>query len=982
MLSLSCLAASSSSYRVLASRGVRVSLPRHSNRSRTAQQARLQSICVSRRDRTSPHLRIYDKTSLSITIPELTLLGRRCNSIDSQRNHFTNTDALAPIDHDPYKYDRHNQEETREVRDGKHINSHGRFYSRRILKALDLNSNVAILDSIRNGSRGLYTRWDPLNGSDSYCGYQWSKKRPLSSKKVPTGRNDDDAAMEEHTSFGSFDMISILARYLHAVTTSQEDQPQPSLSTQEKYYLASKGYTAESVEQWSESILEKRSVPAASLFKNADEKLPLFLVSFYLQRKHIKAQALSIIFRHLQSRARYEDISWYSLTKLLPPLVRHARSIRPEALPWIATFFSTEATKYYADLKGKKSFSTQLPHLTKFSNLMLQLLSLPVHVKSIVNSRHQETAMFQVLQFMASCEPASTMTKRGFRAMTRNQLMRPKTAQEREWASLKGPSWPPWKENRNAMDEEKEYEFGASRASRIMHRMFEAGYQDGAWEHVAEIYAGWDTDRSPTIQSRTTFPHVSSRLTYPKKANHLLWVARIRVTRTRREAWACFLACESSGNACSAQVYLAMFEKLHASVLEEQHGSDVDHGSEDVHHSHHLSGDTPKVMPEAQSPYHHVYLREPIPSSEQLYDRMNTNNVPVNGRLLAFLIETLPNFSTILRLLEAEQSEFDGGVAVLMEGSVFSGEGLPVPGYFFTSFIEFLCRFGRLDRPPSTEPLSLPLRTEEHRLRLHSEACYRVEYAQALLMHYKPAYTPAWAAYVHAIRLNRENLAGHSQFSRQKIRAAWDIKRYRIVCNVFRILDELDVDPQDPLFRTLCRITGSVTIMAHQDLLSHEDRTHVLATAPRFVRFAFHNLVGADIDSYYVAHVRQEQTITPHIPDPETLHAYARTLGLLRDYEGLYSLSIWATTHHEQISTLAHAHTDGRTQFSRMLIALRAGLEGQLSNGPCGEPPSPELVELVRAKIEGVAGWGWPTGEQVKAYMKSAAKPFHYLRGN
>lgn len=763
---------------------------------------------------------------------------------------------------------------------------------------------------------------------------------------------------------------TILSNHIHAMTVGVQVEAELALSTGEILHLRSRGYTTKSVERWAQCLLEESSVVAASLLRDKNELPPLFLILLFLRRKHMRSAALGVIVRHLQFRVELEDIDWSSLKMILIRLLRHARRVWPEVIPWIATFYSTEASRIYRDMNSKGRPSVKSTEVTQFSNAMLELISLPTTVDSLKNAVHQEKAQFRVLQFMDSCQPALVITRAGFRATARNQLAHPKTDQEREWAMLKGSGWPPWKENRNAMDEEKGYEFGSSRASQILHRMYEAGYAPSEWEHVLQTYAGWDTDGSPTIQWRTSFPHVSTAIR-PRMLGSLRWAARVRATRTRREAWACFLAYEASECAASPEVYFAMFEKLHAPEMTHRDPSD-NHTPE--HPDSRLPGDTIEVLPEDPSPLHRIYLDEPVPTFEQLYHRMMTKQVPLSNRLVAFLVGTLPDFSTTLDLLVARQSEFDGGLKCLLEGSISPKDELPVPNYFFSAFIQFLCRFGRLSRAPSTTPLSLPIDSEDHHLRLQTDPHYMIEYASTLMMHYKPRYIPAWTAYVEAIqhyyRNSLKHIESHRKEDNANLRAASHVEQYRTVCNVFQTLEEIDVDPNGRLFKIFCTVARIAAHSACQGRLSQDDTRYVLSTAPRFIRIAFHDLIAADMNLNNPDQSQLKGHVTPHIPDVTVLHLYVRTLGMLRDHEGLYSLSIWMAAHHQQIEALAHTQEQSLKLFLT-LVAMRAALEGKLQSGIDRECASEELVELVKAQIESVEVWWWPSAKQVDAYTQN-----------
>ena len=90
---------------------------------------------------------------------------------------------------------------------------------------------------------------------------------------------------------------------------------------------------------------------------------------------------------------------------------------------------------------------------------------------------------------------------------------------------------------------------------------------------------------------------------------------------------------------------------------------------------------------------------------------------------------------------------------------------------------------------------------------------------------------------------------------------------------------------------------------------------------------------------------------------------------MLRDYEGLYSFSGWLTTYHKEITVRANAEHGGQRILYRTLVALRAALEGTLDRKITHQGAPEEIIELVKAQIEGVEGWQWPPEEHVDTYV-------------
>jgi hypothetical protein len=812
-----------------------------------------------------------------------------------------------------------------------------------------------VLESIQNEARSLYST-NPVQRDLAYTSRTAKRSevvpRPTKSG-LSTGRHSQP--QKERIT-----LHSVLARYIYAATTAPWEDTALTLTTQETSLLRSQGYSTEDVATWTTCVLTPNSAAATAIFRSQTNLPPLFLVLLVLRRKRLHRSALGVIMRHMATRKQSKPLTWPALKILIIRLLRHARAIWPESIPWIVSLFCTEATLIMKDGRQRSTRSaTLLRDMTHFCNKLLSLISLPTSTHPLMNSVHQEKAQFQVLHFMQSCDPAIVMTRGGFRAIARNQLMHSKTVQEREWATLKGPSWPPWKEARTAMDDEKGYEFGASRASRILHRMYEAGYEGRTWEEVVEMYAGWDTDMSPTIQTRTPLPRISKEHRSSSQHWPLLWAARIRTTRTRREAWACFLSHEASGASGSPEVYFAMFEKLHYSVVHRSKATEQDsfHAGEDESKDL-LPGDMKEVEADPRSPLHLVYLSEPIPTYDELYRRMIEKQVWPTPRFLAFLVETHPDFSTTLKLLETHKTDFDGGLQFLLQGQLPKLLDCPLPGYFIGAFVRFLCRFGCFFQAPQTNPINVP--SGDHEQRLQEDRHYLLEYAYALLMHIRPSHRPAWTSYMQKILFSpyTANNTG---------RATQSCSQYRIMCNLFEQLKAIDLEPDDDQFRLLSTVVRHATQAAMKRDIPVEDMQHVLSTAPRLLRTVFHTLVAANIDPNATGSV--DLAIPPHVPDPAALHTYVRALGVLRDYEGLYSFSTWITTYHAEVTARANAQRSGWQALYRTFLALRAALDGSLTGDNQSAPA--DLTTLIREQMEGVEGWGWPPDEHVDIYVNN-----------
>lgn len=844
--------------------------------------------------------------------------------------------------------------------------------SRNSRKSSRSSRTMTILDSIPIDARILYT--STLSTKAGLAddspervlpgNHRWTSKYSL---PLPAALQDTTTSASLHTT---------LTRYLGHLTAADTIDTPFICTPHEHNLLQHEGLDQEIVQTWASSVLNPYSNIAARMFQRGAAPPPFYLVLLFLRREHIRRYALGVVLNHITSRLESEEIGWGTLKTLAIRVLRHARRMWPESLPWISSNFLDKAAKIHGNGSTASREPRDSAQITRFCNNLLSLLSLPSSLRPMIASQHQEDAQFRILQFMAGYDPSIAVTRTGFRAIARIQLTHAKTEQERDWAELKGPSWPPWKESRTAIDEDKGYAYGASRASKILHRMFEAGYAARSWEEVAEVYAGWDTDLSPTIQTRALLPYG-----FRGDHAHRLWASRIRTTRTRREAWAAFLAHEASGSGAHEDIYLAMFEKLYyMEILRKEDGKlhqdmHLD-GSQEVIESPGyqaatlLPGDMKEVLSEPASPLHNVYLSEAVPTYEQLYNRMVSKSIRPRGRLLAFLLETHPDFATLYKLLERCSGDFNGGIGCLLAGPHDETSTIHhVPDYLLAAFFRFLCRFGQPTRGISATAAFLE--RKQHIREFMFNKNYLIEYGYALLLHYKPRYQPIWTAFMERIVFSR--FGSNSLYHEKDSQIGITDTQYNIVIRLLDTLRSVDVDVEGDLFNLACTATRYAAQAVHRGRFSFSQGRNFLTDRSYRLRTLFHHLVGAHADPEVPVH---SISVPPHIPGPAELHAYVRALGVLRDYEGLYSFSTWLTKHNVEVIARARAQHGGSDMLFRTLVALRAATGGWLEEGLDARPRAPEEIkELIKAQISSIDEWGgWPSQKYVQLYIEGHVK--------
>ena len=524
--------------------------------------------------------------------------------------------------------------------------------------------------------------------------------------------------------------------------------------------LHSKGYEVTDLTAWAWVLTAKSSEKAAlrlmtlanSRLEGSDpmaDPIPTFLYLFLLRRKHISSRALKILIIHawdrLQGRRNsnwfankaatlhlptgkdwfmrrskpsvqgfryYQTMSESTIMVMIIRLLRHARKVWPAALTSIAAML----TKHVNGLNGLQNPLSPRAYderthkrLTFLYNKVLSLLAVPSSMNPFRSVPYHQRAQFTLLRRMSEYEPPLAINREGYRAFVRVQLAHRKTLRERDWAELKARSWPPWKEERLGIDAEKGVEYGRSRAQETLFRLKEAGYSMQTWDNVASVLAGWDTDRSPTIQTRTLLGKASRRprawaLTATisnSESESALWAARIRATRTVDEAWACFLTWMDRKLNHSQSVYYAMFEKLvfDRKRRRQESNSMMEAGkqSDSVPTGSDLPGDSKEVLAVPKSPREAIYVRTPPPSIDELFKTMVQNGIKPSGRCLAFLLShaqslgigmkylrasTLP--PSIVRALVNRHISDDAGVVKQLES---------LPHYLLAAFIRLLSRF-------------------------------------------------------------------------------------------------------------------------------------------------------------------------------------------------------------------------------------------------------------------------------------------------
>ncbi|KAF2758104.1 hypothetical protein EJ05DRAFT_500622 [Pseudovirgaria hyperparasitica] len=321
--------------------------------------------------------------------------------------------------------------------------------------------------------------------------------------------------------------------------------------------MAAQGFNQDDLRHWAVIVLEK--VNTATELLTSEKRIPTFLMLLYLKRSHIPPSCLenflnllsALVNRSLHEKKdtvlkEIQSARFFVLVAVR--LLRHARQNDIRMLELVVQLIlSTYGNVIQEHVRQHKQRVEEAAKVSHIFNTILHLVGLPGKHYSGTGGRASAQArlQFDILHYMNGFEPPLLVSERGYHGLVRVQVDQNKTEPERKWASLKAKSWPPWKADKTGLDAFITPEHGISRSNQVIRWMQQAGYPIPPWARAALIYSGWDTDGSPTIQTRAILPELG-HMVQKLREDTMIWMARIQSTRTLNESWACFLAYEQS----------------------------------------------------------------------------------------------------------------------------------------------------------------------------------------------------------------------------------------------------------------------------------------------------------------------------------------------------------------------------------------------------------------------------------------------------
>lgn len=722
-------------------------------------------------------------------------------------------------------------------------------------------------------------------------------------------------------------------------------------------------------------------------------RIPKFVLLQLLRAANVSAFALRKLLQttltELQTckdAKQYIGWSWITRVCLVVRLLRHARRVDPDCFDDITSIVGHLFAEYYVVQEGPLR-QPERQRLSHIFNRFLSLLALPT-LKAPFNAYLlQQNAQLALVRLMVAFKPQLPLTREGHRALIAVQLLHRKSGHERTWAEAKSPSWPPWRRIRSGIEQDLEYPGKSSRVMKLLRRMNEAGYTHGTWEKSAAVLAGWDTDRSPTVQTRAILmrqrqpwnlaPGKSVVPDGRSNEDAELWATRVRATRSRREAWASFCAYEKSTESSRKQYqpYFAMFEKLLVRTVT----------ADAALESGFVPGDVKEVFEDSPNPRDLIYVEKDVPSVDEFYDNMLRAGIYPGGSLLGELLNHAPNIEAGLTYIQ--DSRWDEVTKdVLRHAEKYppatirhTFNRLPVP--CLAAYIWLLARHGN-DAQPAFYWNNSFFDKATGQSRSSKRMISPLMYSWRLLSVAGTTDVRAWNAFLKgALECIRDvkALSKESSFVFGDDRAIKNELWRRLWRQFHPESQALDIHPDLEFFRHL---TGIISILIkdvnNRRLRLPAERLGSLAKST-FLR-AVH---GQDITTFLTS----PATPILVVPGASELRLLIRVLVSIGDIDGLVALLKWLNTHSSTFARMNnHCRSDTETippsdrdhdlpPLRPALCAIRLFLAG--SPAPTSEADDniwfqtpfsvdPARVEEARTQCEAL---GWPTDEEVQLFV-------------
>jgi hypothetical protein len=727
--------------------------------------------------------------------------------------------------------------------------------------------------------------------------------------------------------------------------------------------------------------------------------VPLFVILFLLKRQRISPSSLQRLLGFAWRILRNtEVIPEQQVVILFKRLMRHAQRVWHAGIINIAALITTFIPFRHSNLLSPLPPTTYLRYCDLF-NHVLTVLALPGRRSPYKTIDLRVMAQSMVLTRMVQFEKPLSLNSSGFRALVRTQLARPKNSKELDWANLQSRSWPPHLEPKTHMDEGKGFADGTSRALLTLSHMRAAGYASPAWDKIVRIYAGWDVDYSPTVQTRKVLDFVSPKLANEQAA---IFAARINVTRDIKEAWSFFLQYYDSQLPPNSIVYEAMLRKAKAEKNRQESW-----GMSRFEAGQVPAGESLELLQAAVSPRQRVYTATEPDGVMELFHRMLRDGVQPREHLKGLFVKMAPDLSTAIMVWHILNGPTTGSFT---SAACTAADAGGMSRHVLSAFLHQLTK-----NPLSTAATALFTEEERQAIRnlfqgpasgLRQE--FRLDWFTNL----------ADCGLFQAIYLlrqcqlhNRQDFGGDDWgqiFEAVKTIVADNRRNWmgisgRWLAVVEMILDEVSTSSSmfdSRHFHHLCSFVERAARGARASgpdrswMRSNQDRPFTLALASHMLRRAFALMTAtAATEPELAAATAGLPAETPPIPRAPTdlrvefFHVYVRALMLCDDHEGVYGFVRWIAAHEGEVAEAVRLSRTGPAYWGRFLAVVRVYADKERHSGRTHshhalfdidpvllvhiQAPTRELAELIYQCLQGLEKLdGWATDQEVADYFK------------
>ena len=806
-----------------------------------------------------------------------------------------------------------------------------------------------------------------------------------------------------HQLVGRLSLSKVFSEYLAARRVCKDRAVEYLFEAKTMGYLQSKGYDAHHVFLWSRILSSSDAnqmvlafISAANSLPSPESpSLPTFLLMLILRTKSLNAHSVHLLLDYIwehyvgilqgsKSPTTGRTIGLQTSMIMAVRLVRHARMVWPTALEEIATVFTKLIGR---ESEGAISLSRQqIQNLSHIYNRLLSLFALPTSLRPFISAATQQRAQFRLIRKMTSFKPHLPVTREGFRALIKVQLARKKTEQERKWSQSQALSWPPWKEERLGIENDSEAAGKDSRAAGFMVKMTEAGYSMLHWEKAARILAGWDTDGSPTIQTRTLIRPGLITLTADVRQDlkevdyddRETWAARIFATRTHKEAWACFTSYEKScfGNHAAAP-YNAMLAKL---LHVRNEIAQPDDRTASV-----VPGDCRESWPEPTSPHDFLYVPSSPPTSDEFFDLMTSRGFRPASCVLVDLLDKAESLAVGMKYIDACKFPGRTGDCLLgrlqVDASLMRAIVAMIPNGVIAAFVRLL---GRMNCSQETT-FTLPIVCESQEADSTPERIAEpFRYAQSFVFALQPCSRPIWYALFQGLRF-RLSLNG---FKRQSL---------AIILNQVYKMDAIGVRLDFDGFKDIGLMLERILVSKHLVMIYQGQECDIAVECVSLCKSLFAaTTYGVSVKSKSgVANseswLASKHTQLIHTPTAAVLHRTIRILGMAEDDASILTLLRWMHSCVFQLALVTDELANSKRMIRQALTAVRYFVEKSWRHDEFREPailiselgPGQKglLLEAKAIVEQHPDEWGeWPTDEELYLYHDRNRKAAGRLR--